>query len=562
MYRFFRHNKDLSTLLACAGLLCISPADAQSATTPTITPKSVMLSARTTTWSGGVIPWKYNPASQPAILSTDAWLALITRTMAQWEKACQVHFAYQGLTSTPTIVDDGVNVVGWSTTLTSYGAAWQYARGNALVPEDVVLLSPSDLQTNEWWTRIVRYEDVIEGVLLHELGHLLGLQHSDQPASVLYANPYHPEHGYMRQLRPDDRAGCAALYGAMPTAPTAPVARGPIQLAPGESARVVVAPRLLTADETASEPSAPTLAGTTAAATLAGFVSGMPMGKTLRVELLTPDGSLYDYREYPSFPRGRLALLISNWATGYGAATLPGRWTVNVLVGDVLKATQSVDITASHGSLTRTLPDALLTVRPGTTAGSAVLSTQALSGTIASYSWAFNGVAERENTDATVTLTAAPTDIQLRIRSDQPRYVTASNGFAQGEGPDVVRRVTLRDTTLSGPTRFASELLGTRNWQTLLVSAWTAQSGTQNIYVAALVGNTVLVQSPSGWSAWDNRSPWPARLSVVGPALVQFAVVQALDLSSLPPGTPVFVGSGSSFNEMVSAQRYQLVGTL
>ena len=53
--------------------------------------------------------------------------------------------------------------------------------------------------------------------MTHEIGHAIGLSHSNQSASVMYANPYHSVN-YMRTLRGDDAEGCAALYGAASTA--------------------------------------------------------------------------------------------------------------------------------------------------------------------------------------------------------------------------------------------------------------------------------------------------------------------------------------------------------
>jgi hypothetical protein len=53
--------------------------------------------------------------------------------------------------------------------------------------------------------------------MTHEIGHALGLDHSNVPASVMYASPYHST-SYMATLRGDDANGCAALYGSAPTA--------------------------------------------------------------------------------------------------------------------------------------------------------------------------------------------------------------------------------------------------------------------------------------------------------------------------------------------------------
>ncbi|MCA9780343.1 MAG: matrixin family metalloprotease [Candidatus Eremiobacteraeota bacterium] len=49
----------------------------------------------------------------------------------------------------------------------------------------------------------------LETVALHEIGHLLGLQHSNVPNSVMFASYSGPR----RQLAPDDIAGIEALYG-------------------------------------------------------------------------------------------------------------------------------------------------------------------------------------------------------------------------------------------------------------------------------------------------------------------------------------------------------------
>lgn len=158
-------------------------------------------------WDGAVMPWYYNPNGQPATVTTESMLATINADMAKWEKACGIRFKYQGTTSAAPTSKDGWNVIGWASAK-GYDGYTQYWYSNYKFTDVDIRLDPTRLTdpTN------------IEAILTHELGHAVGLDHSDQSAAVMFANPYHT-YNYQLTLRSDDIAGCVALYGA-PAPPT------------------------------------------------------------------------------------------------------------------------------------------------------------------------------------------------------------------------------------------------------------------------------------------------------------------------------------------------------
>lgn len=178
-------------------------------------PQYVLGSSRQS-WVGGQINWYYNPQNQPSNLSASAVVTAIQRAAARWSGMCRITFNYQGMTATvpnldgPATTVDQVNVFGWDV-LRNENAAYSAVTkswwvGSGLVDADIVM------NTTQSWTL-----PELEGIMTHEIGHALGLSHSDVSASVMYASPYHST-SYMATLRGDDANGCAALYGLATTA--------------------------------------------------------------------------------------------------------------------------------------------------------------------------------------------------------------------------------------------------------------------------------------------------------------------------------------------------------
>ena len=131
----------------------------------------------------------------------------------RWAGLCCLTFTYMGTTTvTPNVSStsatvDRVIVFGWGALtdeMAQYGAytLWWRDGAGAIFDADTVI------NTAYRWS----LQDV-ETVMTHELGHAIGLNHSDKQMSVMYANPYN-SYEFQRTLRGDDANACAALYTA------------------------------------------------------------------------------------------------------------------------------------------------------------------------------------------------------------------------------------------------------------------------------------------------------------------------------------------------------------
>lgn len=169
-------------------------------------------------WLSGRYNWYYNPLNQPANLSTDAVVKAIQLAASRWTGMCNITFNYLGTTTGRPYLGndaasvDSVNIVGWQLLTGDVADAaavtYSWMSGDAMVDADIVI-SP-DIGTT--WTA-----PMLDGVLTHELGHAIGVDHSNVVESVMSATPYHSAN-YMRTLRGDDAKACAVLYGAASTA--------------------------------------------------------------------------------------------------------------------------------------------------------------------------------------------------------------------------------------------------------------------------------------------------------------------------------------------------------
>jgi len=192
-------------------------------------------------WSTEEIPVTvaYNPAGAPSSVGPHAVIA----GLQTWSSVPDSAFAfrYGGITEkAASILDtgpDGENVISWASMECSAGCVLGVTSKESTAHEvDMLLNSNPEAATRSGLPADLDWRTVI----LHELGHVAGLEHSCPvpfgpcTAAELAAVMHYQYRGVQRSLAPDDIAGMAALYpsgGSVPL-PSSP-AEVPVILDPG-----------------------------------------------------------------------------------------------------------------------------------------------------------------------------------------------------------------------------------------------------------------------------------------------------------------------------------------
>lgn len=199
-------------------------------TQTTATPDKVLaqwkrLGSNVIVWPG-VYRWYFNTDNFPTgpnaqgvpglaeALTVDGVIGMIKLAMSRWSQMCNIEFQYMGLTSAQVSANDGINTIGFASFSRIYpsiafagGAAFPHYNGLQLVDADVGI--NIDNVIGNWDQR------GLDGLISHEIGHAIGLDHSEVQASVMFSNPTNSNQ-FMQKLRGDDAAGCTAMYGAAP----------------------------------------------------------------------------------------------------------------------------------------------------------------------------------------------------------------------------------------------------------------------------------------------------------------------------------------------------------
>ena len=298
--------------------------------------------------------------------------AEIARAMAQWASVVKVTWA-PGSSAT---ANQTVNIM-WATY--AHGDAYPFDGPGGVMAHTFYPANPNPepvagdmhLDDSEAW-HIGTNTDLFS-VTLHELGHALGLGHSDNPNDVMY--PYYKQ---VSGLAAGDIAAIQTMYAAQNGSATPPPTPTPAPTSPTTGALT------LTVNATALTTTATTvsLTGTATGGTGAISVTWSTASSSVAVS-----GSA----------TGSAAWTISNIALAMGVNTITvTASTGSAHVSQVITVTRQTASVPTSGSGTDTTPPALTIAAPGATAVTTAAASIAFSGSatdnvgVVSVKWSTN----------------------------------------------------------------------------------------------------------------------------------------------------------------------------
>ncbi|MHC4676248.1 MAG: matrixin family metalloprotease, partial [Planctomycetota bacterium] len=152
-----------------------------------------------------------------------AWIPAITNAFDTWSAASSstVSFTYDGTTAVSTQANDGENVIIWVTedgnwshgsNVAAYTTTYVNASTGRILGFDMEInATPSRTATHPWSASGEAGKMDLQNMITHEVGHVIGLDHVDDPSATMYPTMSLGEIN-KRSLETDDVNGVSFLY--------------------------------------------------------------------------------------------------------------------------------------------------------------------------------------------------------------------------------------------------------------------------------------------------------------------------------------------------------------
>ncbi len=161
-----------------------------------------------------VVKWYYNSVDYKGFSEYNKQniIRIIKKAMSSWSKYGDIKFEYQGESTSPTTnTNDEIITIAYLNKndfnnacgrryLGCASSSWDFDK---VIYDGFIALNP------RYYHRLRDIE--LQGLITHEIGHLLGLDHSDDRNSIMYSKPYH-SNTYQATLRADDIKAISSLY--------------------------------------------------------------------------------------------------------------------------------------------------------------------------------------------------------------------------------------------------------------------------------------------------------------------------------------------------------------
>lgn len=496
--------------------------------------------AYTSAWKNGQIEWYYNPSGQPAWLSKETAVATIKQGMQQWSDACNVSFTYKGETSEPAVRKDGTNTLGWGNTLGyPYANAWPNGSGG-IIEGDIQFVVSSFSGVNDFASNVI-----------HEVGHLIGLSHSDRPAAVMFANGYNT-YGYQSLLKGDDMAACAKLYGGRGLVKQPDFQAVPTQ--PIDNYKISIEVSRTTPTNTPQPSVASIPPDVKETIYFAVRYDGVPLGEALQLRFVAPDGADYNGTSFITlFPSPSWM----GWLQDLSIApmrNLTGKWEVQILKGERILARQSFVIENAYPNPVVASNAVVLNLNGSGGLQLSARNLQANSTTTRQTWWANARSYGSSANDALNALDVGDYVITYFATSSNPRYANT-----EASEPDSAIRLLAQLDEDGWPVanRFTADVSGTLAAGTLDANIAMRSTGDKDVYVLMFNADGLFWKTPTGW-----QTEIAPLLRVSSPAHVAVNVWDRIDLRALPAGTAIYVGFGKDLDEVVARGQYGQVFAL